>query len=722
MNVKDILTGKNFYPVFQPIVSLHSGEVYGYEAFSRTEKNVFSGSIERLFQKAEEQSCIWELDKLCRKNAIKMARRLGLKRKLFLNISPASLHEKTFKEGFTQKQLRKYFVETHSIVVEINEHFPSGDEKKLEETVAYYRSQHYRVAVDGAGAAYSGLKRICNIDPEFIKLDMEIIRGIGTDTVKQEMVRSLAEFCTSVGSGLIAKGIETAEELETLLVLGVQYGQGFFLGRPQRLLAKTTPEAYAQILRFRQKRTAAAKTEKQPDVKPAAEIPVKKDKKPDAGAAEIRIQESGDFETEGEIPDGGKSRPVSGLCVPGVTFFPDAKITDALELFRENEKCSLIPVVDAGKTVLGILPRRSLLDSFGSQYGYSLYSRKRAEDMMTTEFLAVDADEPVEQAAALATARSEKTLYDPIVIVSGKKYLGIVTVKDLLDSIVNVEVMDRTKEISRKNRLLRQQQAMNERDLHMAEMVQKSFYPAKAPAGGGWECAFLFQPMASVSGDVYDFYCDDSGQFCGAALFDVSGHGVASGLVGILSKYLAAQAFSGSRKKDLSACLGKFNSALTKAKGMVENYLTGAVIRVNKQAVEYVNAGHTDVLVKNGNAPGKSTVSVLGGENGNFRGSFLGIPDFPEEWKTVRTEAVKGTTLLLYSDCLTESRNLAGDELGTERLKEIFSRSPDGSAQDTLAFLKDIFDAYTEAVPLRDDLTVIVLKYTGTDGGEKRPQ
>ena len=102
---------------------------------------------------------------------------------------------------------------------------------------------------------------------------------------------------------------------------------------------------------------------------------------------------------------------------------------------------------------------------------------------------------------------------------------------------------------------------------------------------------------------------------------------------------------------------------------------------------------------------------VLFRSNENLRGSFLGIPDFPTSYSTIEKELHEETTLLLYSDCLTESRNLAGDELGVERLHDIFERAPNGTAAEILEFVIDIFDAFTEAVPLIDDLTILVLKY-----------
>jgi len=142
---------------------------------------------------------------------------------------------------------------------------------------------------------------------------------------------------------------------------------------------------------------------------------------------------------------------------------------------------------------------------------------------------------------------------------------------------------------------------------------------------------------------------------------------------------------------------------------MVENYLTGIFLRITGNTVEYVNAGHTDVLMKTPSK--KNAVSVLGGNTDSFRGSFIGIEGLPDDYRTVTQELTGDTYLLLYTDCLTESRNLAGDELGADRLRDIFARTPAGNAKEVLAYLLDIFEAFTEAVPLRDDLTVIVMKY-----------
>ena len=688
MDLDTVISKKNLYPVFQPVVSLETGEVFGYEALTRTEPDVFSGPITQLFSDAEKKGRLWELDKICRKTAIKTARALGLKRRLFLNVSPESIYEHDFQEGFTRRQLAKYGIDPAELILEITEHSEKVTDKTpdLKNAVEYYRQQGYRIAVDDVGSAYSGLQRVCALNPDFIKIDMSIIREIEKDQVRQAMVKSLVAFCVSSGAGLIAEGIETAGELDTLLSLGVMYGQGFFLAYPARVFTKSSSESYVRIISFQRNKQVL-----------------------EGSPTEILKKKSADVKktADRQITNSEHGHAVSTLAAPGITQFPDTPVIEVLHLFQLHQDCTLVTIVNTEKKVLGIMPRTILLDLFGSQYGYSLHSHKLIRELMITDFLIVDGNSP--ETASRATARAEENLYDPIIVEKDDCYIGIVTIKALLDSIVNVEVTARTQEISKKNRMLQEQQSIHDRDMRMAELVQKSFYCSKAPHTASWDCAFLFKPMSSVSGDVYDFYYNKDGELSGTSLFDVSGHGVASGLIGILSKYLAEQVFTSYANKPLEKMLRQFNTELTKEKGMVENYLTGIFLRITGNKIEYVNAGHTDVLIKTPSL--KNEVSVLGGNSGNFRGSFIGIEGLPDDYSTITQKFTNETYLLLYTDCLTESRNLAGDELGTERLKEIFARTPQGSAKEVLAYLLDIFEAFTEAVPLRDDLTVIVMKY-----------
>lgn len=681
MNFDEILSGKNLYTVFQPIVSLETGDVFAYEALTRIDESVYIGSIKNLFKISEDASLSWQLEKKCIKSALKTARTLGLKRKLFLNINPNVLLEEEFQENYIKSKLEKNGIEPSSIVFEITGQKLKCSEQKLCDAVLHFKNQKLKIAIDDIGESYAALNRICTLNPDFIKISIDLVQS-----VHKEIVRSLGAFCKNSGIKLIAVGVETEENLAAIMELGIPYAQGFFTGKPERVFTKTSKEAFVRIISYQNKKSSKFVEEKKSidKKKTQAIIP-----------------------TEGIKQD---SRPISQITRKGMTIPETMAVADVLALFNANPEISIFTVVDSASKVMGIIPRITLFKVLGTQYGFSIYSKKPISRLMVTDYLAVDFFEPVEVVASKAASRAEEHLYDPIVVEQNGIYFGVVIFKDLLEIIVNVEVLERTQELNKTTRKLLEQEAMQQRDLKLAEIVQKSIYPSRAPKTSKWDCAYIFKPMASVSGDVYDFYYDDKGSLNGAALFDVSGHGVASGLVGILSKYLAKDTFRENKNEELSALARTFNKKLIKEKANVENYLTGILLRITDSKIEYVNAGHTDLLC----IDSKRKVSVAGGANGSFRGSFLGIEGLPDNFETVDIPLEKNSCYIMFTDCLTESRNLAGDELGIELLQKILARAPQGtSAKQLLEYLIDIFEAFTEAVPLRDDLTVIVLKYLG---------
>lgn len=686
MNFDEILSSKNLYTVFQPIVLLETGDVFAYEALTRIDESVYIGSIKNLFKISEDASLSWQLEKKCIKSALKTARALGLKRKLFLNINPNVLLEEEFQENYIKSKLEKNGIEPSSIVFEITGQKLKGSEQKLCDAVLHFKNQKLKIAIDDIGESYAALNRICTLNPDFIKISTDLVQSIHKDKVKKEIVRSLSAFCKNSGIKLIAVGVETEENLAAIMELGIPYAQGFFTGKPERVFTKTSKEAFVRIISYQSKKSSKFVEEKKSidKKKTQAIIP-----------------------TEGIKQD---SRPISQITRKGMTIPETMAVADVLALFNANPEISIFTVVDSASKVMGIIPRITLFKVLGTQYGFSIYSKKPISRLMVTDYLAVDFFEPVEVVASKAASRAEEHLYDPIVVEQNGIYFGVVIFKDLLEIIVNVEVLERTQELNKTTRKLLEQEAMQQRDLKLAEIVQKSIYPSRAPKTSKWDCAYIFKPMASVSGDVYDFYYDDKGSLNGAALFDVSGHGVASGLVGILSKYLAKDTFRENKNEELSALARTFNKKLIKEKANVENYLTGILLRITDSKIEYVNAGHTDLLC----IDRKRKVSVAGGANGSFRGSFLGIEGLPDNFETVDIPLEKNSCYIMFTDCLTESRNLAGDELGIELLQKILARAPQGtSAKQLLEYLIDIFEAFTEAVPLRDDLTVIVLKYLG---------
>lgn len=121
------------------------------------------------------------------------------------------------------------------IVIEITEHSDVENYEQLLRALLPLRQRGFRLAVDDAGAGYSSLRHILNLQPDFIKLDMGLIRNIDVDPARRALASALIGFARETGSVIIAEGVETASEFETLQLIGVEQVQGYFLGRPMPL-------------------------------------------------------------------------------------------------------------------------------------------------------------------------------------------------------------------------------------------------------------------------------------------------------------------------------------------------------------------------------------------------------------------------------------------------------------------------------------------------------
>jgi len=151
---------------------------------------------------------------------------------IFVNIHPKVINDADFRGGETLKLLEKYSLSPKQIVLELTERESVIDYKQFEKTLHHYRSQGYRIAVDDAGTGYNSLKTIVCLQPEFIKLDKSLIRGIYHNKAQQQMVLLLLNYANQTGTEVIAEGIEQKEDLDYLKVIGVHFGQGFSIGKP----------------------------------------------------------------------------------------------------------------------------------------------------------------------------------------------------------------------------------------------------------------------------------------------------------------------------------------------------------------------------------------------------------------------------------------------------------------------------------------------------------
>lgn len=153
--LEDIIKNKRIYPVFQPIVDLRSGHIFAYEALSR----VLGGSsmeIGELFELACRCRKVWELEAVCRRNALKQAVYMPAGKKLFLNVDPNVILDPKFRSGTTRYMMKKYGLTPDDVVFEVTERTRIKKETTFTETVNHYRDEEFHIAIDDFGLSLQG--------------------------------------------------------------------------------------------------------------------------------------------------------------------------------------------------------------------------------------------------------------------------------------------------------------------------------------------------------------------------------------------------------------------------------------------------------------------------------------------------------------------------------------------------------------------------------------
>ncbi|MCX7843106.1 MAG: EAL domain-containing protein [Clostridia bacterium] len=392
----DILENNQITTSFQPIISLKDGSVLGYEALSRGPSGSILESPANLFDVARVYGKLWELEYLCRIKALENSAKADSRSYFFLNVDPDIINDEKFKKGFTKEFLKKFGIDPGSIVFEITEKNSIADINSFKKTIDNYKDQGYKIAIDDTGSGYSGLKLITEIHPHFIKLDMSLIRGLDRDGLKYALIKTFYEFCLVTDIKLIAEGIETENELNALIDIGINYGQGYYIQKPSEQILDINPDLIKLI-----KSRNAMKRELYYS-KPSTVL-------------------------------------VGDISRTSTTIKPSETGSVALEIFTSNPSLQGLPVVENGK-LTGLIMKDKFYAKLATQYGFALFLNRPVTLVMDNRPLAVDYETTIDTVSKLAMTRNEENLYDYIIVEKDSVYHGIVTVKDLLEKTTELEV------------------------------------------------------------------------------------------------------------------------------------------------------------------------------------------------------------------------------------------------------------------------------------------
>ena len=237
-------------------------------------------------------------------------------------------------------------------------------------------------------------------------------------------------------------------------------------------------------------------------------------------------------------------------------------------------------------------------------------------------------------------------------------------------------------------------------------MVQQSFFKHNETIYDDWSIAYYNKPMAGVSGDFLDIYSKGN-LLDGIGIFDVSGHGIASGLVTMLVKNIIFQEFYNGKDDKLKSIIDRINIRYIKEKGNIENYLTGILARISGSKIEFINAGHSMPIFYNAK---DDKADFVKSEDSSMAFGAIGLPDIPTNFISHSITMSQGDELIFFTDGATEASNGNGEDFGKERLlKSIFRNADRPLTTQVNCIVSDIL-TFIGNEPQKDDITIIILK------------
>ena len=387
---RDILERRALSCVFQPILDFHARSIFGYEALIRGPKgSIFQSPID-LFDAASDSETLVLLSSICVNKATSEFAARRLPGKLFLNISPDVVSIPGFDPARGKKFLDAIQLRPDQIVIELTEHQPTFNFERIREALLLYRSMGFQVAIDDLGEGFSSLRLWSELKPEFVKADKHFVTGIADDPIKAQFLKAIVQIAESCGSQIIAEGIESEADFRLVRELGVNFGQGYFIGKPLEKPATTLSHIVVALLAD-------------------GRVPVP----PSAKYRQGTLVMAGQF-----------ARDVS-------TVAPTATLRDVIVLFGQSAARYVVPVVERGRPV-GLIARRHVrfIKMIDDQQAAEL--RQQAREIMNVAPLLIDKSMLLPEMARELANATPQHLADGFIVVDDGRYVGMGTVNDVL--------------------------------------------------------------------------------------------------------------------------------------------------------------------------------------------------------------------------------------------------------------------------------------------------
>jgi EAL domain-containing protein (putative c-di-GMP-specific phosphodiesterase class I) len=227
----EALRADSFTTFFQPIVDTRDSRAFAHECLIRLfSDRAYSGG--EIIETAISRGRIHLFDSYARRLSIRSAGQQCVPgTKVFINFMPSSIYDPALCMASTLEELANTTIGPRDIVFEVVESDHVRDVKQLKKICDYYRKKEFGFALDDVGTGTNSLQMVCDLKPDYIKLDKSLVSGI-SDPMYKTAVHKLAEFADQFGLQVIAEGVETIETAQTLQTMGIHLMQGYYFGKP----------------------------------------------------------------------------------------------------------------------------------------------------------------------------------------------------------------------------------------------------------------------------------------------------------------------------------------------------------------------------------------------------------------------------------------------------------------------------------------------------------
>jgi len=396
--LKQLLQTQALDAVFQPIVALGDGTIVGYEGLIRGPAGHALENPQALFETAVAGGLVAELEAVCRRTMTTRFVHRCLPGRLFINLLPSTVAEARSSQFAILAFLQDLGLHPEQIVIEITESQPQLDLSELRGSIAMLRSIGFEIAIDDVGEGFASLKLWSELRPEYVKIDKHFVRELQLDSFKLQFVRAIQQISAFSGAHVIAEGIETEAELRIVRDLGIEFGQGFLLGKP----------AMAPVLQC----------------EPAA----------------MAVINSGSIAVITSQPPPVSSSVTVGRLVAAVeAATPLVTNAEVLARFERDQSLSSIPVVLDGVPI-GLIRRGRIIQEFSLQFRRELFGRRLCTQYMENDPLIIEASRPIHEAGALVTEADRWHLSSGFIITEQGRYLGMGSGQALVRELTKLQI------------------------------------------------------------------------------------------------------------------------------------------------------------------------------------------------------------------------------------------------------------------------------------------